>query len=131
MIATTRALEGREGRFAEPLSSLTDEWGEDRLRLLELDVSSPVTQVRRQAEVAIELWGRVDVLVNNAGTVGREFGPSEELGCVRSSMPTHAHTRTLSSRWQPFCRLSGVRLGCLELRRMSFIFKARGHGGSL
>jgi len=61
--------------------SLTEEWGEDRVRLLELDVSAPFAQVQRLAEAAIELWGRVDVLVNNAGTVGRECGPAEELGC--------------------------------------------------
>ena len=76
-----------EGRFAEALSSLSDERrregeGEDSLRLLELDVSAPFAEVQRQAEAAIAVWGRVDVLVNNAGTVGREFGPSEELGCV-------------------------------------------------
>ena len=100
VIATARALEGQEGRFAEPLLSLTDEWGKDRLRLLELDVSAPFAQVQRQAEAAIELWGRVDVLVNNAGTVGREFGPSEELGCVVLLFLCYLHTHILSSRWQ-------------------------------
>ena len=85
VIATARA---RAGQFAEALLSLTDEWRdeeeeeEDRVRLLELDVSAPFAEVRRQAEAAIAMWGRVDVLVNNAGTVGREVGPSEELGCV-------------------------------------------------
>ena len=62
--------------------SLTDGWREDRVRLLELDVSAQFAEVQRQAEVAIALWGRVDVLVNNAGTVERGFGPPEELGCV-------------------------------------------------
>lgn len=82
--------EGQEGRFAEPLLSLSDEWGtrgEDRLRLLELDVSAPFAEVQRQAEAAIAFWGRVDVLVNNAGTVGREFGPSEELGLEGMAAP--------------------------------------------
>jgi NAD(P)-dependent dehydrogenase (short-subunit alcohol dehydrogenase family) len=67
--------------------SLVDEWRggrEDRLRLLELDVSAPFAEVQRQVEAAIAMWGRVDVLVNNAGTVGRAFGPSEALGCVRA-----------------------------------------------
>ena len=86
VIATSRVRAAHEGRrqFAEALSSLVDEWRrEDRLRLLELDVSAPFAEVQRQVEAAIAVWGRVDVLVNNAGTVGRAFGPSEELGCVR------------------------------------------------
>jgi len=45
-------------------------------------VSAPFAEVQRQAEKAIALWGRVDVLVNNAGSVGCKFGPSEELGYV-------------------------------------------------
>jgi NAD(P)-dependent dehydrogenase (short-subunit alcohol dehydrogenase family) len=87
VIATSRvraAPEGQQQRqFAEALLSLVRGEREDRLRLLELDVSAPFAEVQRQVEAAIAMWGRVDVLVNNAGTVGRAFGPSEELGCVR------------------------------------------------
>ncbi|KAI9453178.1 NAD-P-binding protein [Russula earlei] len=86
VIATARTLEG--GQFADTVLSEFDDRStgdgcdaaRERLRLLPLDVGAPFAEVQRQADEAIALWGRIDVLVNNAGTVGREFGPSEELG---------------------------------------------------
>jgi NAD(P)-dependent dehydrogenase (short-subunit alcohol dehydrogenase family) len=39
----------------------------DRLRVVELDLTSSEETIRTCAQQAIEVWGRVDVLVNNAG----------------------------------------------------------------
>ncbi|KAI0260725.1 hypothetical protein BC834DRAFT_925723 [Gloeopeniophorella convolvens] len=75
VVATARTLEGRfNDLLADPAVD------QSRLRLAPLDVCAPSAEVQRQAEAATAIWGRVDVLVNNAGFVGFEFGPSEELG---------------------------------------------------
>jgi NAD(P)-dependent dehydrogenase (short-subunit alcohol dehydrogenase family) len=76
--------EEEEGGDRHPPGPI-DAGDEDRLRVLPLDVCAPFAEVQMQAEAAIALWGRIDVLVNNAGSVGREFGPSEELGYVSSA----------------------------------------------
>lgn len=49
-----------------------------RLRFLTLDVTSPTGEVKQRVDEALAIWGRIDVLVNNAG--GFTYGVSEELG---------------------------------------------------
>jgi len=50
----------------------------ERLRFLALDVTSPMAEIQRCLDDARAIWGRTDVLVNNAGTI--TYGASEELG---------------------------------------------------
>jgi len=50
----------------------------ERLRFLALDVTSPMAEIQRCLDDALAIWGRIDVLVNNAGTI--TYGASEELG---------------------------------------------------
>ncbi|KAH9016673.1 NAD-P-binding protein [Lactarius deliciosus] len=49
-----------------------------RLRFLTLDVASPVVEIKRCVDEALAIWGRIDVVVNNAE--GLTYGLSEELG---------------------------------------------------
>ncbi|TFY50877.1 hypothetical protein EVG20_g11280 [Dentipellis fragilis] len=50
----------------------------NRIRPLDLDVTDTAESIRANMKTAIALWGRVDVLVNNAGTV--VGGVTEEEG---------------------------------------------------
>ncbi|KAI0056338.1 NAD-P-binding protein [Artomyces pyxidatus] len=74
VIATARTL----ARFADLSTSLSAE-ALSRLQLLRLDVTAPINQLEEVAAEAVKVWERVDVLVNNAGVVGK-MGASEELG---------------------------------------------------
>jgi NAD(P)-dependent dehydrogenase (short-subunit alcohol dehydrogenase family) len=58
---------------------------ETRLRFLTLDVTSPIGEIKKCIDEALAIWGRIDVLVNNAGSL--TFGISEELGCVFQDHP--------------------------------------------
>lgn len=50
----------------------------DACRALQLDVTDDYHVLRQKAADAVGTWGRVDVLVNNAGA--GKFGFSEEVG---------------------------------------------------
>ena len=47
---------------------------------MELDVTSDAQTLQKKADEAFAAFGRLDVLVNNAGYAG--LGVSEEAGCV-------------------------------------------------
>jgi len=59
VIATARSLEKLE-------SFISDEHT-DRLRSLRLDVTDGEEKIKAQIDQAVTFWGRIDVLVNNAG----------------------------------------------------------------
>ena len=71
------------GRSASQFNELLSDSSIDqtRLRVLALDVTAPVADIQRQVDSAICVWGRIDVLVNNAGIA--TFGATEEIGSVR------------------------------------------------
>ena len=69
VIATARSLNGMIN--LPPSNSL---------RLLQLDVTDSQESIKAKMETAIAIWGRIDVLVNNAG-FGR-CAMIEEGGCV-------------------------------------------------
>jgi NAD(P)-dependent dehydrogenase (short-subunit alcohol dehydrogenase family) len=68
-------------RSASRLDDLLSDSSID-LRVLALDVTAPIADIKRQVDFAIHVWGRIDVLVNNAGIA--TFGAIEEVGFVRS-----------------------------------------------
>ncbi|KAI0262610.1 NAD-P-binding protein [Gloeopeniophorella convolvens] len=74
VIATARSLDG------PGLTALRAAADPARLRLLALDVSAPPAELRTRVAEAVACWGRVDVVVNNAGCSGTVFVPSEEMG---------------------------------------------------
>ncbi|KZV71058.1 NAD(P)-binding protein [Peniophora sp. CONT] len=51
----------------------------DRIHTMALDVTAPFETIQQSMEAAVKRFGRVDVLVNNAGT-SDEIGPGEEIG---------------------------------------------------
>ena len=63
------------GRRPEPLQAVQDELGDDCLAV-ETDVREP-DQVESLLERTLERFGRIDVLVNNAG--GQFLAPAEEI----------------------------------------------------
>lgn len=72
VIATARKLANLE----ELQSRYSD--SSERLRLLELDVTSPFEVIKNTVDGAINIWGHIDVVVNNAG-IGLP-GLVEEMG---------------------------------------------------
>jgi NAD(P)-dependent dehydrogenase (short-subunit alcohol dehydrogenase family) len=72
VIATARSLKSFDELRQDPTID-----GE-RLRFLALDVTSPMAEIQQCLDEALAVWGRIDVLVNNAGTI--TYGASEELG---------------------------------------------------
>jgi NADP-dependent 3-hydroxy acid dehydrogenase YdfG len=72
VIATARAL--------DTLKDLQDAYSDQQCRILQLDVTDSFDVLSAKAKEAISMWGRVDVLVNNAG-LGL-VGTVEEAGCV-------------------------------------------------
>ncbi|KIJ26713.1 hypothetical protein M422DRAFT_55381, partial [Sphaerobolus stellatus SS14] len=58
VIATARSL--------DKIKDL-EESNPGRCRALQLDVTSEFSEIREKAKEAIDMWGRADVLVNNAG----------------------------------------------------------------
>jgi NADP-dependent 3-hydroxy acid dehydrogenase YdfG len=75
-IATARSLKSFDRLRRDPNIDGT------RLRCLTLDVTSPIGEIKKCINEALAIWGRIDVLVNNAGKI--TYGVSEELGCVPS-----------------------------------------------
>ena len=70
------------GRSASQFHDLLSDASIDqtRLRVLALDVTAPFAEIKRRMEEAIEFWGCLDVVVNNAGIA--VVGTTEEIGSV-------------------------------------------------
>lgn len=83
VIATGRT----DSQFDELLSDSSID--QTRLRTLTLDVTAPFDDIKRQVDTAISAWGRVDVLVNNAGIC--YLGATEEVGSVRINLACSYH----------------------------------------
>lgn len=73
VVATARTLSRFDPLLSDPNTDLK------RIQVLELDVTSPSSVIQGVVKSAIDHFGRIDVVVNNAGT-GGGVGPSEELG---------------------------------------------------
>ncbi|KAJ3723702.1 NAD(P)-binding protein [Lentinula raphanica] len=54
-------------RTIESIRDIFPSYDSDHLRLLELDVSADEETLRSKVQEALGFWGRIDVLVNNAG----------------------------------------------------------------
>jgi NAD(P)-dependent dehydrogenase (short-subunit alcohol dehydrogenase family) len=74
VIATGRST----SQFHDLLSDTSID--QTRLRVLALDVTAPIEEIKRGIDTAVEFWGHVDVVVNNAGICA--FGVTEEIGSV-------------------------------------------------
>ena len=79
VIATARVLEQIQGLrcFADP----------SRLYLMQLDITDSQDVINSKVTEAIAVWGRIDVLVNNAGTGVKMI--LEEGGYVPRCPPCH------------------------------------------
>ena len=71
VIATARDISKIQDLSSEPPES-------SQCRILQLDVTDDFSIIRTRAAEALSFWGRVDVLVNNAGA--GILGFSEEVG---------------------------------------------------
>ena len=97
VIATGRSASQFHDLLSDPSIDQT------RLRVLALDVTAPFAEIKRQIDTAIGFWGRLDVVVNNAGICA--FGTTEEIGSVGAA----AHpTLLISHTGQTFCRAEGM-----------------------
>lgn len=74
VIATARCLEKMQG-----LLSLSHA-ERRRLHLLQLDVTDSMETIQKKMDQALSVWGRIDVVVNNAGYGVKSL--LEEGGCV-------------------------------------------------
>ncbi|KAH9022792.1 NAD-P-binding protein [Lactarius hengduanensis] len=72
VIATARSLKSFDELRQDPKFDGT------KLRFLTLDVTSPMVEIKQRVDEALAIWGRIDVVVNNAGRI--TYGLSEELG---------------------------------------------------
>jgi len=98
VIATGRSASQFHDLLSDPSIDQT------RLRVLALDVTAPFAEIKRQIDTAIGFWGRLDVVVNNAGICA--FGTTEEIGFVGAAA---AHpTLLISHTGQPFYRAEGM-----------------------
>ena len=77
VIATSRA------RSLPKLAELKERGAE----ILELDVVAPLSQLQEIAKQAVAIYGKIDVVVNNAGNVA--FGALEENTYASSLVATH------------------------------------------
>lgn len=87
VIATGRSV----SQFDELLSDSSID--QTRLRILALDVTAPFDDIRQQVDTAVNAWGRIDVLINNAGIC--YLGAIEEIGSVRINL-THSYCKQVT-----------------------------------
>ena len=82
VIATARSLD----KLNEFTSSLTPDLAQ-RLRVSQLDVTEGEETIHRKIALMAKFWGRIDVLVNNAGSLVQILlpYPRSQLRCVGRS----------------------------------------------
>lgn len=85
--------------------------GPDTLRLLQLDVTSGERAIKQAIANAASIWGRIDVLVNNAG-IGLP-GLLEEGGCVCHSTNELLES-LLTERIGRICCADSLKRMCLD-----------------
>lgn len=61
MIATARSVEKMQCLYSLPGASRA------RLYIIRLDITDSLEVIQKAVEEAMSVWGRIDVLVNNAG----------------------------------------------------------------
>ena len=71
VIATARSLEKLEQEF---LACGLSESERQNLRTLQVDITAGEEVLKEKANEAAAFWGRIDVLVNNAGITAPVFG---------------------------------------------------------
>ena len=78
----------------------------DRMHLhtVKLDMMQPFTEISTIMAEVLSVWGRIDVLVNNAGVATMTI--AEEGGCARLSASHTDH---------PFTDVGPGRMACLQL----------------
>jgi len=108
VIATARVLEQ-----IQDLRSLADP---SRLHLMQLDITDSQDVISSKVNEAIDVWGRIDVLVNNAGTGVKMI---LEEGGVEGII--HASRERLSSlEADPHLRTNSQALAHMLRRRLPF-----------
>ncbi|KAI0349880.1 NAD-P-binding protein [Trametes cingulata] len=113
VVATAR--KSSLSRF-EPLLS-RPETDRTRIVILELDITSPLVVLQDVVKQAVDHWGRIDVLVNNAG-IGGGVGPSEELRLrVHTSLRVDLMLRVMTTNYAGTISITNAVLPHMRSRR--------------
>ena len=67
VLATARSLLKLQ-KLVDQVAALSDPTAKDRLKTFRLELGDPEQVVKGVIDEAVKVWGRIDVLVNNAGT---------------------------------------------------------------
>lgn len=81
---------------ARRLDSIQDLPQTDRIRLMEVDVTEGFASLKTKLDIAASFFGRIDVVVNNAGHGFTNI--LEEGGCV-GYFPSRNHETRLTASW--------------------------------
>jgi NAD(P)-dependent dehydrogenase (short-subunit alcohol dehydrogenase family) len=68
VLATARSLDKLQ-KLVDVVAQDPDQTKKDRLKTFRLDLSDSEETIRDTVQKAVDVWGRIDVLVNNAGTI--------------------------------------------------------------
>lgn len=88
VIATARSLVKLQ-KLVDEVSRDVDHSKKERLRTFRFDLSDPEEVVRKMVKEAHEVWGRIDVLVNNAGWAWRGMLEESGISALQSLIDTN------------------------------------------